>query len=111
MNDELKKLNDELHALEEKLKVLPKKNWKILRIIVVCVAVPFIMPYFPMRHGSLAEQYGTRNALIICIIFTAILCPISLYLHFRKLNYEIHATKVDIEYVKKKKLELENSSL
>ena len=67
--------------LEERLKKLPKEKWKIWRLIVVGIFLPFIGPYIPMKKGSLEERMGYNNSALLfgglCLVFI----PIACYMH------------------------------
>jgi membrane protein YdbS with pleckstrin-like domain len=89
--------------IADKSKALLKLRKDIPKMIILVIAVMFVLPYFPMRKGSLISQYGYVNALLFEAAVFIIAIPLVTVFTLRKMEQEIYQLERDLEI--KKRLE------
>ena len=96
--------------LENQLKKLPKEKWKIWRLIVVGIIMPFVGPYIPMRKGMLVDRMGYQDSVLLFVVILLVAVPAGCYMHFQKINNEIFDIECQLENLRhqnKQKIESE----
>lgn len=83
--------------IEDKSKALIKLKKDIPKMIVLIIVVMFVLPYFPLRRGSLIEQYGYVNALLFEAAVFIIAIPLVTVFTFRNMEQEIYQLESDLE--------------
>ncbi|NNT73255.1 hypothetical protein HKT18_13605 [Flavobacterium sp. IMCC34852] len=102
-------LEAEQKVLEEKLAELPKKRWNIVKNIVVVTLLMIAMPFLPMKGGgNLIEWIGFKSAIVSCFLFYIFIVVAAIYQNNRKVDYEISSLEVDIETIKRKRIQLDD---
>ncbi len=97
--------------LEEKLEKLPKqKKWKIIRLIIGGLCLPFIGPYFPFRRGTLAERMGYEVSSLLFLGLAIAIVPIACYINNNKINAEIYEAEWELETIRRNKLKGESKN-
>jgi len=89
--------------IEDKSKALIKLKKDIPKMIVLVIAIMFVLPYFPLRRGSLIEQYGYVNAILFEAAVFIIAIPLVTVFTLRNMEQEISQLESDLEI--KKRLE------
>lgn len=89
--------------IEEKTKAYIKLKKDIPKMIVLVIGLMFVLPFFPLRKGSLIEQYGYINALLFEAVVFIIIIPLGTMLTLKNMNEEISQLEFDLEL--KKRLE------
>ena len=89
--------------IEDKSKALLKLRKDIPKMIVLVIIAMFALPYFPLRKGSLIEQYGYVNALLFEAAVFIIAIPLVTVFTLRNMEQEISQLESDLEI--KKRLE------
>lgn len=93
-------LENKQKELEDQLKKLPKEKWKIWRLIVVGIIMPFIGPYIPTRNGLLVDRMGYQNSALMFVAILIVAIPAGCYMHFQKINNEIFDIECELENLK-----------
>lgn len=89
----LLKLDREEKQLREQLAKLPRKKWKFLRRIPICILFIFIGPYIPLRHSTMMGYMGYWQAVTATTVLITVLLPFSIYSSIQAVNEEM----MDIE--------------
>lgn len=101
-----RELEAEQKVLEEKLAKLPEKRWSIAKNIVMVTLLMLVMPFIPMKSGgNLIEWIGFKSAIICCFLFYIFLVIATIYQNNRKVDYEISDLEVEIEIIKRKRIQ------
>lgn len=95
-------LDTQQKQLEEQLAKLPKKRWGILKLVAVGLISPFILPYIPLRRGTLAERMGYTDAVLLFGLIFIIVVPFACYKHIQKINNQKHDIEFDLQRLKRK---------
>ena len=96
----MSEIENKIEELEALTKNLPKEKWKIWRLIAVGILFPFIGPYIPMRKGTLSERMGYQESVFLFAAIFIIVIPIACYMHFQKINNQIHDAELEIQRIK-----------
>lgn len=108
-NIENVKSEEEKH-LERQLIELPKKKWGVLKLILIGIIGPFLLPYIPMRRGSMWDKMGYEDAVLsFGLIYLAVI-PFACYMHFQKVNEEIFEVERKLRHLRFKQKESEESN-
>ena len=89
--------------IEEKTKALLKLKKDIPKMIVLVIGLMFVLPFFPLRKGSLIDQYGFINALLFEAVVFIIAIPLVTMFTLKNMSDEISQLEFDLEL--KKRLE------
>ncbi|MHC5310368.1 hypothetical protein ACYSNM_09965 [Myroides sp. LJL116] len=87
--------------LEERLKKLPRQRYKVITAIVAGIVSPFLFPFIPKRSGSPSGRTYEDEVIFYFAIF-AILIPVSIYFHLKKVNEDICEVKRQLRELKRK---------
>ncbi len=105
-------IDREEKQLREQLAKLPRKKWKFLGRIPLCILFIFIGPYIPLRHNTMMGYMGYWEAVTATTILFLVLLPFSIYFGIKEVNEEmldIERKLIRLKY-KRKELEVAQSS-
>lgn len=108
-NIENVKSEEEKH-LERQLIELPKKKWGVLKLILIGIIGPFLLPYIPMRRGSMFYKMGYEDAVLSFGLINLAVIPFACYMHFQKVNEEIFEVERKLRHLRFKQKESEDSN-
>lgn len=87
--------------LEERLKKLPRQRYKVITSIVVGIVSPFLLPFIPKRGGNPSGRTYEDDVIAYFVMF-AIIIPVSIYFHLKKVNEDIYEVKRQLRELKRK---------
>ena len=90
-----KELNGKIEALEKL-----KKSWP--KVVVLLLVVTFILPFIPLRRGTLESQYGYWGGVLFSACIYFVLTPIIALYTLDKMRREIYDLERNLELEKRR---------
>ena len=104
-------LEDKIKHLEKQLTKFPqKKRISLLKMILVTIICPLILPLIPSRRskGTLADYMGYQESVILSGILFIIIAVVGYENYMAKINDEMLDIEYEIDTLKSKIKEREN---